>query len=100
MLHNYIISSIIPENNTPFRPAVTEELRGNFVVIFPQIYHKTIDLCKSGNQYSSELYHFHPVPPTDLCVKNQSKTPYRLWARGDNKKEIINLIIMQMNYII
>jgi hypothetical protein len=26
MLHNYIISSIIPENNTPFRPAVTEEL--------------------------------------------------------------------------
>jgi hypothetical protein len=31
MLHNYIISSIIPENNTPFRPAVTEELRGNEV---------------------------------------------------------------------
>jgi hypothetical protein len=29
MLHNYIISSIIPENNTPFRTAVTEELRGN-----------------------------------------------------------------------
>jgi hypothetical protein len=29
MLHNYIISSIIPDNNTPFHPAVMEELRGN-----------------------------------------------------------------------
>jgi hypothetical protein len=32
MLHNYIISSIIPETNTPFRPAVTEELRGNEIL--------------------------------------------------------------------
>jgi hypothetical protein len=31
MLHNYIMSSIIPENNTPFRQAVTEELHGNEV---------------------------------------------------------------------
>jgi hypothetical protein len=32
MLHNYIISSIIPENKTPFRPAVMEELRGNKIL--------------------------------------------------------------------
>jgi hypothetical protein len=25
------------------------------------------------------------VHPTDICVKNQSKTPHRLRARGDNK---------------
>jgi hypothetical protein len=38
MLHNYIISSIIPENNTPFRLAVTEELHGkqNFGTIADQ----------------------------------------------------------------
>jgi hypothetical protein len=33
MLHNYITSSIIPENNTSFRPAVTDELCGNFGTI-------------------------------------------------------------------
>jgi hypothetical protein len=32
MLHNYIISSIIPENNTPFRPAVMDELRENEIL--------------------------------------------------------------------
>jgi hypothetical protein len=48
MLHNYIISSIIPENNTPFRPAVTEELRGN--EILARLLIKTIKF----NQYANE----------------------------------------------
>jgi hypothetical protein len=41
------------------------------------------------------------VHPIDICVKNQiKKTHHRLRARGDNNNKIINLIIMQMNYII
>jgi hypothetical protein len=32
IMHNYIISSIIPENCIPFRPVVTEELRGNGIL--------------------------------------------------------------------
>jgi hypothetical protein len=42
MLHNYIISSIIPEINSPFRPAVTEELHGN--EILARLLIKTIKL--------------------------------------------------------
>jgi hypothetical protein len=38
MLHNCIISSIIPENNTPFRLAVTEELHGNEICHFANIW--------------------------------------------------------------
>jgi hypothetical protein len=42
-MHNYIISSIIPINNTPFRPAVTEELRGLEICRrLPKFGHKTI----------------------------------------------------------
>jgi hypothetical protein len=48
MLHNYIISSIIPENNTPFRPVVTKELRGN--EILARLLIKTIKY----NYYANE----------------------------------------------
>jgi hypothetical protein len=45
MLHNYIISSIIPENNTPpFRPAVTEELRGNEILLIADCWSKQLNL--------------------------------------------------------
>jgi hypothetical protein len=33
------------------------------------------------------VYHSHPVHPTDICVKNQSKIPHHLRARGDNKNK-------------
>jgi hypothetical protein len=42
MLHNYIISSILPENSTPFHPAIMEELRGN--EILARLLIKTIKL--------------------------------------------------------
>jgi hypothetical protein len=89
MLHNYNISSIMPENCIPFRSAVTEELRGNEILssCCPNLAIKQYILCKWGNKYSNEICHFHPVHPTDICVKNQIKTPHRLRARGDKKKK-------------
>jgi hypothetical protein len=35
-----------------------------------------------------------------MSKKSEQSSSHRLRVRGDNKNKIINLIIMQMNYII
>jgi hypothetical protein len=81
MLHNYIISSIIPENCIPFRPAVTYggvTRKQNFVVILPKFGHKTIRF------YANEEINIQTNYTIFILL---SKTPHRLRARGDNNNK-------------
>jgi hypothetical protein len=65
MLHNFIIFSIIPENNTPFRPAVSEELRGNEVCRhFAKICHKTIYFMQMRKSIFKGTIPFSSCSPT------------------------------------
>jgi hypothetical protein len=52
----------------------------NFVIILPKFGHKTIDFMQMRKSIFMRTIPFS----TDICVKNQSKTPHRLRARGDN----------------
>jgi hypothetical protein len=49
--------------------------------------HKTRFYANEEINIQTNYAHFHPVYPTDICVKNQSKTPHRLRARGDNNNK-------------
>jgi hypothetical protein len=64
--------------------------------------HKTIRFFANNDEINIQTNYtiFILFTQLTLCVKNQSKTPHHLRARGDNNNKIINLIIMQMNYII
>jgi hypothetical protein len=102
MLHNhdnYIISSFIPENNTPFRPAVTEELRGN-EILARLLINKTTKLNANEGGWMKldgfDTYMDHPVLRYVFYWESllHMTAIIKIWT------QLINLIIMQINYII